>query len=90
MSDKGVAVITGGASGIGEAAAQRLAQDGYGIALLDTNRAAGELVAATLVQEGRRGASGRATLRMPPQSRRSPLRWRASSGRCMPSSQRPA
>jgi NAD(P)-dependent dehydrogenase (short-subunit alcohol dehydrogenase family) len=53
MSGKGVAVITGGASGIGEAAAQRLAQDGYDIALLDTNRAAGELVAAALAGGGR-------------------------------------
>jgi NAD(P)-dependent dehydrogenase (short-subunit alcohol dehydrogenase family) len=44
----GVAVITGGASGIGEATAQRFAADGYDIAILDMNVAAGEAVAKSL------------------------------------------
>jgi NAD(P)-dependent dehydrogenase (short-subunit alcohol dehydrogenase family) len=44
---KGIAVITGGASGIGEATARRLAADGYRIAILDVN-AAGEAVAKSI------------------------------------------
>ena len=40
---KSIAVITGGASGIGEATARRLAADGYRIAILDVNAAAGPL-----------------------------------------------
>ena len=39
-----VAVVTGGASGLGEAAAARLASDGYDIALLDVDDRAGERV----------------------------------------------
>jgi NAD(P)-dependent dehydrogenase (short-subunit alcohol dehydrogenase family) len=45
MSSKGVAVITGGASGIGEATARRLAADGYSIAVIDLNQAGGNAVA---------------------------------------------
>jgi NAD(P)-dependent dehydrogenase (short-subunit alcohol dehydrogenase family) len=45
MSGKGVAVVTGGASGIGEATARRLAADGHAIAVLDLNQAGGEAVA---------------------------------------------
>jgi len=47
MSTK-VAVVTGGASGIGEAAARRLADDGYVIAVLDMNQSLGEAVAKSL------------------------------------------
>ena len=43
-----VAVVTGGASGIGEASARRLARDGYAIAILDTNAERTEMVAAEL------------------------------------------
>lgn len=45
---KRVAVITGGASGIGEATAHRLAADGYSVAVLDVSAEKGEQVAAAL------------------------------------------
>lgn len=46
------AVITGGASGIGEACALRFAQEGYAVAILDVNRAAGEAVAKRIGELG--------------------------------------
>jgi NAD(P)-dependent dehydrogenase (short-subunit alcohol dehydrogenase family) len=52
MSNRPVAVVTGGASGIGEAAARRFAQDGCAVAILDTNGAAGEALAAELSGQG--------------------------------------
>ena len=45
---KQVAVVTGGASGIGEASARRLAQDGYAVAILDVNADGADRVAAEL------------------------------------------
>ena len=48
MSHKGVAVVTGGASGIGEATAHRLAKDGYAVAVMDVNGAAAEAVAKAI------------------------------------------
>jgi len=52
MAGKGVAVITGGASGIGEATARRFARDGFDIAILDMNESAGEQLAAGLAKGG--------------------------------------
>lgn len=45
---RGVALITGGASGIGEACARRFAADGHRIAIIDTNQERAEAVAADL------------------------------------------
>ncbi len=45
---KQVAVVTGGASGIGEASARRLALDGYAVAILDVNADGADSIAAEL------------------------------------------
>ena len=48
MSSKGLAVVSGGASGIGEATVRKMAADGYKIAIVDLNEAAGEAVAKSV------------------------------------------
>lgn len=56
MSSKGVAIVTGGAQGIGRGIALRLAADGFDIALgdLSSSKAAVEAVAQEIeVLEGR-------------------------------------
>ena len=53
MLQKHVAVITGGASGIGEATARKFAADGYAVAILDQNAPAGTKVAASLGEGAR-------------------------------------
>ena len=50
----GVAVVTGGASGIGRATATRLAQDGFAVALLDINAEGNATAAAELCRDGHR------------------------------------
>lgn len=46
-----IVIITGGASGIGRAAARRLAEDGAHVAILDINRAGAEQVAEELIEK---------------------------------------
>jgi NAD(P)-dependent dehydrogenase (short-subunit alcohol dehydrogenase family) len=53
MTTRPVAAITGGASGIGEATARRFAADGFAIAILDVDKAAGEAVAKSLGEHAR-------------------------------------
>jgi NAD(P)-dependent dehydrogenase (short-subunit alcohol dehydrogenase family) len=52
MTDSRVAVVTGGGSGIGEAAARRLARAGYAVAVLDVDAAKAETVAESIVAAG--------------------------------------
>ncbi|HXV83893.1 MAG TPA: SDR family NAD(P)-dependent oxidoreductase [Candidatus Binatia bacterium] len=51
-----VAVATGAASGIGEAVAQRLAEDDYVVVIVDINEEGGKRVAADIQQRGRQAA----------------------------------
>ena len=53
MAGKRVAVITGGASGIGEATARRFAKDGYAVAIVDLNADGGERVAKSIGSDAR-------------------------------------
>ncbi len=50
----GVAVITGGARGIGEATARKFAAEGFAVAILDVNREKGTALAAELGGENKR------------------------------------
>jgi 3-oxoacyl-[acyl-carrier protein] reductase len=54
MSEQRVAVVTGGARGIGAATAARLARDGRAVAVCDLDQGACEEVAAALVAQGHR------------------------------------
>ena len=52
MTDPGVAVVTGAASGIGRGCAFRLAGDGYRVAVVDIDSEGGRLVVRQLRDEG--------------------------------------
>jgi NAD(P)-dependent dehydrogenase (short-subunit alcohol dehydrogenase family) len=52
-----VAVVTGGASGIGRAVCRRLGRDGAAVAVLDLNRAGAEETAAAIAAGGGRAAA---------------------------------
>ena len=46
------ALITGAASGIGKACAQRMAKEGYGVVVADVNMVAAEALVKELTNEG--------------------------------------
>ena len=46
------ALITGAASGIGKACAERMAREGYGVVVADVNMAAAEELVKSLTAEG--------------------------------------
>jgi NAD(P)-dependent dehydrogenase (short-subunit alcohol dehydrogenase family) len=52
VNDQRTAVVTGGASGIGLAIAERLAADGHAVAVLDRNAEAGEQAAEKIAASG--------------------------------------
>ena len=52
MTERRVAAVTGGASGIGRGCAFRLAREGYGAAVVDIDAAGGERTAARIREEG--------------------------------------
>ena len=60
MGDR-VAIITGGANGIGKACARRLSEDGFLVVIADIDREAGEALAEELGSEKERPSSSPAT-----------------------------
>lgn len=67
--DGRVALVTGGANGIGRAIVQQLAENGAAVAILDRERAAAEHAAGELTQEGRHALALQADVTDPQQLR---------------------
>ena len=57
MNDRKVAVVTGGASGIGRGISALLADDGFAVAVLDLDKVRAEETAADLTARGRRAVA---------------------------------
>ena len=77
-----MAIVTGGARGIGAATAKRLAADGFAVGVLDLDEAGAKAVAAEIAESGGK-AVGRRLPTWPtrPRSTRPSTPWRASWAR---------
>ena len=51
-TDQNLAIVTGGASGIGLASINRFAKEGYEVLVIDANKEAGDAVLKNLISEG--------------------------------------
>ena len=56
MNANPVAIVTGGARGIGEAAVRKFSELGYAVAVLDVNRVLGDALAQELQAHGKPAA----------------------------------
>ena len=84
-----VALVTGGAKGIGEAIVDRLAAQGATIAIVDIDAEAGTAKAAALLEGGTRAAPGASTSPGAPRSSEPSRRSRPISARSTFSSTTP-
>ena len=82
MPTQRVAIVTGSARGIGAATAERLARDGFAVAVLDLDEAACEFLSRPASAMPVAAPSAWAsTSRMPPRSRPASPGWPTSSAR---------
>lgn len=62
--ERGLAIVTGAATGIGRAAALRLASDGYSVACLDIDADNAKNVAANIISRGGRAMAAHMDVRV--------------------------